>query len=47
MYIIYMYVYTIAIHRVTGVTLACEPVGLINQCTVMWNVSVHTHTYIY
>ena len=29
----------IAIGQVTGVTLTCEPVGLINQCTVLWEVS--------
>ena len=31
----------IAIDQVTGVMLMCESVGLINQCTVMWNVSVY------
>ena len=31
----------IAIDQVTGVVLMCESVDLINQCTVMWNVSVH------
>ena len=33
------YVTTLAIGQVTGVVLTCEPVGLINQCTVMWQVS--------
>ena len=31
----------IAIDQVTEVVLMCESVGLINQCTVMWNVSVY------
>ena len=33
-------VYTLAIDQVTGVTLTCKPVGLINQCTAVWNVSL-------
>ena len=36
---ILLYLHTIAIDQVTGVNLMCEPVELINQCTVMWNVS--------
>ena len=31
----------IAIDQVTGVVLMCESVDMINQCTVMWNVSVY------
>ena len=45
-----MYVFTtmiIAIDQVTGVILMCEPVGLINQCTVMWNVSASSFVYFY
>ena len=38
--------YTLVIDQVTGVTLTCKPVGLANQCTVMWNVSLH-NTYIH
>ena len=34
--------YILAIDRVTGVTLTCKSVGLINQCTVLWNVSLYT-----
>ena len=34
-----MYVHTIAIDQVTGVMLICEPVDLINQCNLTWNVS--------
>ena len=34
--------YTLAVDQVTGVTLTCQPVGLINRCTVMWNVSLYT-----
>ena len=34
--------YILAIDRVTGVTLTCRSVGLINQCTVLWNVSLYT-----
>ena len=30
---------SIAIDQVTEVNLTCEPVDLINQCIVMWNVS--------
>ena len=45
MYIIAYYVlycnFTLAIDQVTGVTLTCRPVGLINQCTVIWNVSFY------
>ena len=42
----HMYICILAIDQVTGVTLTCEPAGLINQCTVMWNVSVHIRTYV-
>ena len=34
-----MHFYTVVIPQVTGVTLTCQPVDVINQCTVMWNVS--------
>ena len=41
----------IAIGRVTGVRLTCEPVGLINWCcNVTWQVSnslLYVHMYIY
>ena len=30
---------TIAINKVSGVKLECEPMDMINQCDVMWNVS--------
>ena len=30
---------TIAISKVSGVELECEPVDMINQCDVMWKVS--------
>ena len=39
-----IYIIFLAIDQVTGVTLTCELVGLMNQCTVMWNVSLHTYT---
>ena len=32
----------LAIGQVTGVELTCTLVDLINQCTVMWNVSPYT-----
>jgi len=35
-----VYYHNVVISQVTGVMLLCKPVGLINQCTVMWNVSV-------
>ena len=37
-YYIYSYYY-IAVGQVTGVRLTCEPVGLINRCTIKWEVS--------
>ena len=36
----YVCIHILAIDRVTGVTLTCEPARMDNQCTVMWNVSV-------
>ena len=40
-YIILNYLlYDLAIHQVIGIELSCQPVGLINQCIVMWNVSL-------
>ena len=30
---------SIVIVQVTGVTMTCQPDDLINECTVMWNVS--------
>ena len=45
-FIVFTYLHTIGIDQVTGVNLTCEPMDLINQCTVMWNVSsflVHYH----
>ena len=41
-----MYVYILAIDQVTGVTFTCKPVGLANQCTVTWNVSLSI-TYVH
>ena len=43
------YVHMLAIGKVTGVSIFCGPVGLINHCTVMWNVrkcvlNVHNYT---
>ena len=43
----YVCIHILAIDQVTGVTLTCEPVGLANQCTVMWNVSVHNYEYVH
>jgi len=37
---VHVYHHNVVIGQVTGVILMCKPVGLINQCTVMWNVSV-------
>ena len=38
-YLYYFTLCTIAIGQVTGVELECEPVDLINLCSVTWNVS--------
>ena len=43
----YVCIHILAIDRVTEVTLTCKPVELDNQCTVMWNVSVHKPYYEY
>ena len=42
-----LYVRTLVIDKVTGVTLSCTSVGLTNQCTVLWNVSLSIDTYIH
>ena len=42
-------VHMLAIGKVTGVSIFCGPVGLINRCTVMWNVRkcLNIHSYIH
>ena len=35
----------IAIDKVAGVVLTCESIDLINQCTVMWTVSLCISIY--
>ena len=37
----------IAIDQVSGVMVTCELVGLINQCTVVWNVSNNSLLHVF
>ena len=41
---------SVVIGQVTGVTMTCPPVDLMNECTVMWNVSncfLYVRMYVY
>lgn len=42
-----MFVLYIAIEKVIGVELTCEPVDVANLCNVNWMVSFTMHTYTY
>ena len=41
-----IYLHT-GIDKVSGVTISCNPLDLIVQCTVVWNVRMYVHTYVY
>ena len=47
LYVFIIHFYTVVIGQVTGVKLTCQPVDVINQCTVMWNVSGFSFVYIH